>query len=483
MKRLFEIDTYISNPLRFISLMLSLMASFTSCAPTEDRATSRNSSQFYRIGYPEITANAVGFINENEKSSLSVFVQVALQSIIVKQETEGKKADVLLEISIDHVEGDISNRFTKAYTIDLNESLIKNLNSFDFSQQFEVKPGFYRVLIQLTDQQSMKTATIGMETTVPDISNATPELSSLMFLVKENEDSNYTPYLTYSIPKHYDSLKIYSQIVTASKPIKSIHLQISKILSDSLPARRIHEPDVLPGQLPYSGIDYSKTKIVYENAEQTDFDKISRIYEIMDQIPLPETGNYVAQLDVILEDTISLNRKWYFSIKPSYYPKIRTARELAEPLAYLIDDKEYRNMMRINNPDSLKKVIDSFWVKLIGNKKIAIQSLQLYYERVEQANRQFTTFKEGWKTDAGMILILFGAPRVVDQVFRDVIWAYGMYQNQNYYDPTTTFIFQRIQNTNESYPFEHYLLRRDPGYFQTYQQILGDWKSGVNLTD
>lgn len=452
-----------------------------SCSPSEDRAPSRNASQFYRAGFPEVTANAAGFINQSQKSSLSVFVQLAIPSIIVKQEGDESKASALLEVTIDRVEGEMSNRLTKAYTIDVLPSVKQNASTFDFSQQFEVEPGFYRILVQLTDEQSMKTASVAMETTVPDLNSTKPELSSLAFLVKSKNQSEYKPYLTYSIPRQYDTLRIYSQLITAGLKAKEVHIQINRILSDSSHARRLHEPDVLPGQLPFVGIDYRKSRTIYSKKINIYEYEFAKLAEISDQIPMPEVGNYSVQMDALLGDTLQLNRKWYFAVQPAYFPKIRTARELAEPLAYLMDDKEHRAMMKIKNPDSLKMAIDSFWIKFLGNSRTAKQSLQLYYERVEQANRQFTTFKEGWKTDPGMILILFGAPRIVDQVFRDVIWAYGMYQNQNFFDPTTTFIFVRVQATNDAFPFEHYVIRRDPRYFQTLQQILDEWRTGNNL--
>ncbi|NCQ11365.1 MAG: GWxTD domain-containing protein [Bacteroidetes bacterium] len=407
-----------------------------------------------------------------------------MNSIITRKDGEEKVAKVIIEAIVEKIIGDQSQSFRKAYTINLAEEIETNINGqFEFTQQFPIESGFYKIAIQVTDLQTQKVATVGVETTVPNLDANKPELSNLVFLVKDKVSNEFKPYLTYSIPQRFDSLQLYAQFITANRPFKKATIKIDRILSDSLPARRLHEQEVLPGQLPFVGIDYRKTNSIYSNKLFPIRASSEKLLEVIETLPMPRTGNYVAHVQIDYSDTCKLQRDLYFSVKPSYFPRLKTIRELAEPLAYLMDDKEYRKMMQIQDADSMKKVIDSFWIRSLGNTRLAKQSLQLYYERVEQANRQFTTFKEGWKTDPGMIHILFGSPRVVDQIFRDVIWAYGMYQNQNYYDPTTTFVFIRVGIMNNSFPFEHYLLRRDVNYFQTFQRILEDWRSGANLID
>src|SRR5690606_38755361 len=47
-----------------------------------------------------------------------------------------------------------------------------------------------------------------------------------------------------------------------------------------------------------------------------------------------------------------------------------------------------------------------------------------YFRRVELANRYFSSYKEGWKTDRGMVFVVFGLP---DEVYRfddREVWEY-----------------------------------------------------------
>jgi hypothetical protein len=49
-----------------------------------------------------------------------------------------------------------------------------------------------------------------------------------------------------------------------------------------------------------------------------------------------------------------------------------------------------------------------------------------YFKRVEIANQYFTSYKEGWKTDRGMIFVVFGLPDAVYRTSASEIWEYAV---------------------------------------------------------
>jgi hypothetical protein len=62
--------------------------------------------------------------------------------------------------------------------------------------------------------------------------------------------------------------------------------------------------------------------------------------------------------------------------------------------------------------------------------------MEEYYRRVAFANRSFTTFRDGWKTDRGMVYIILGPP---DEIERRpfnrgnkpyVVWSYYRYNRE-----------------------------------------------------
>ena len=104
----------------------------------------------------------------------------------------------------------------------------------------------------------------------------------------------------------------------------------------------------------------------------------------------------------------------------------------------------------------------------LKNTNIAQRVISLYYERVEEANKQFSNFKEGWKTDMGMMYILFGPPWYTFRSIDEVMWSYS-YNRQDF---ETNFFFTRTKLNTKYFPFDNYLLARNHQYFNVqYQQI------------
>ena len=104
------------------------------------------------------------------------------------------------------------------------------------------------------------------------------------------------------------------------------------------------------------------------------------------------------------------------------YPKVIEAAQLIPPLRYLTSNKEFKQLLGAHDQ---KMAADSFWISFSGNEERALEILKQYYTRVELANRFFTSFKEGWKTDRGMIYIIFGQPKTVFRRDNIETWVYG----------------------------------------------------------
>ncbi len=110
-----------------------------------------------------------------------------------------------------------------------------------------------------------------------------------------------------------------------------------------------------------------------------------------------------------------------FRVQGPYYPEYVTIPDLVDPLIYITTTKE-RQKLRSAKDD--KKQFDQFWVEMAGGKEKAKWIIKNYYDQVAYANELFTTYKEGWKTDRGMLFVVFGTP---DQVIREQdaeIWTY-----------------------------------------------------------
>lgn len=104
------------------------------------------------------------------------------------------------------------------------------------------------------------------------------------------------------------------------------------------------------------------------------------------------------------------------------YPSVTTPLQMTKPLQYITTKKEF---MEISQSKNLKTAIDQFWLDISGNPERASEMIKMYYNRVQNANLFFTTYKEGWKTDRGMMYVVMGPPETVYRSPSTETWYYS----------------------------------------------------------
>lgn len=106
---------------------------------------------------------------------------------------------------------------------------------------------------------------------------------------------------------------------------------------------------------------------------------------------------------------------------PPYFPEYRQLGELVEAMLYLTSEPERKSLLNARN---LKKTFDSFWMNTYSTKSRARTAIRRYYNLIKRSNRLFTDFKPGWKTDRGMMYIIFGKPNEVFRTANSEEWYY-----------------------------------------------------------
>lgn len=173
-------------------------------------------------------------------------------------------------------------------------------------------------------------------------------------------------------------------------------------------------------------------------------------------------GIYYLQTDTLMRHGLTLK------VFSADYPMVTTAAEMIEATRYLTTRKEYMAML---NSDRKKQDIDGFWLDLGGSQERARTLIRSYYNRVQEANRLFTSYTEGWKTDRGMIHIIFGKPNAV---YRDDETEQWTYNNMNGF-PDQFFVFRKMSN-----PFSDndYALIRQAAYENSWYMAVDQWRQG-----
>ncbi len=150
------------------------------------------------------------------------------------------------------------------------------------------------------------------------------------------------------------------------------------------------------------------------------------------------------------------------------YPHIINAKGLIEPLRYLCSTSEYNTLLNSPTP---KKSVDEFWLSRASSKARARELIRQYYNRVERANLKYTSYKEGWKTDRGMISIVFGVPTIVRKTVHTETWIYGEENNLM----ALSFIFNRNENPFTDNDFK---LQRSSNYKSSWYRAVDTWRGG-----
>jgi GWxTD domain-containing protein len=150
------------------------------------------------------------------------------------------------------------------------------------------------------------------------------------------------------------------------------------------------------------------------------------------------------------------------------YPKVQVAKYLIEPLVYLATTTEIQLLKKATNQ---KLAIDNFWLDKAGDLEKARELIRVYYNRVFFANFYFTSFKPGWKTDRGMIFIIYGPPQSVKVTPTQEKWIY--YKNN--FTTTVTFTFDHVPN---AFSLDDYELERSDAYDTFWRTAVDTWRKG-----
>ncbi len=159
-----------------------------------------------------------------------------------------------------------------------------------------------------------------------------------------------------------------------------------------------------------------------------------------------------------------------FTIKTSntHYPRVKEVNALEWPIRFITTKTEHEEIVKNNYP---KLLIDRFWLECGGSKEHARELIRVFYRRVEEANYYFSTYTEGWKTDRGMIHLLFGNPNQIIRSSQGEVWNYG----DDSQAALLSFTFNKVES-----PFTNnlYLLEREPGYKPYWERMVQTWRSG-----
>lgn len=160
----------------------------------------------------------------------------------------------------------------------------------------------------------------------------------------------------------------------------------------------------------------------------------------------------------------------FVSTEPDF-PKLTTADDLREVLRYITKTEEYTALMAAKDA---KKAVDNFWLQRTGSHERGKILISEFYGRVQRANRLFTSLKEGWKTDKGLIYIIYGEPN------RVTFLPNGLEQWQYFSSSSMSnnLVFE-FYPAKLAYSPDFQLLHRSPNFEMSWHEAVYQWRSGI----
>ena len=411
----------------FLAICLALLFLTVGCKMA-NKITYINLSQLYA---PENRPSISGLRVFNETDSISkVFVRYNLNELIYKIPTGKTYRRALYSISYELFNSYESDVVLDSATFIMSDSLFYK-QDFELVFDFDIRakyPGNYLLQVTFSDLNSQHFSIYPKS-----IYKGSPYVAQNFLPVDESGEIIFNNWI-----KSNTKFRILCKNQTTQKLFVRYH-------DDEFP---IALPPFATASTPT--YDYVAKDLFTVEVD----DGTSELLE------LPGRGIYHFQADTSTRYGITLFRFH------DDYPNVTEAEQLAPPLRYLTSNKEFNKLV---HSDNRKQMVDNFWVETAGNEERAVELIKNYYSRVEYSNWYFSSFKEGWKTDRGMIYIIFGPPQIVYRRSDIETWTYGEQGNR----VSLTFDFIKAIN-----PFtdEDYILRRQTDFKNPWYVAVDYWR-------
>jgi GWxTD domain-containing protein len=162
------------------------------------------------------------------------------------------------------------------------------------------------------------------------------------------------------------------------------------------------------------------------------------------------------------------------------FPALTTPEEMFEPLAYIASEDE---MTALRSSVKPKVALDDFWIGCGGNVDKARELIRIYYTRAVYANYYFTSYREGWRTDRGMVYIIYGPPDKVYKSSSEESWGYRKAEVKSKwgsrYKVKEDYIFFTFKKKENRFSDNDYSLSRSETTVTYWDKAIVNWRKGI----
>lgn len=399
-----------------IACSLVLLTSLCLCQPDDKPDKTENFFTFDALDF---------FSQDGTGSRVDVYIEVPFSKVEFKKNKAGDKggsgysSDIDFTVTVLRKNGDVA--FTKVYkeVIQTPKTDLEYLarNSLIITKNIFLEPGEYTIKVSSREVSSKKFYELQKPLNVKDFGSMPLSISDVMIVSKiaATEGKKYITPLASRNAGNLDTMFLFFFVYVNRA---ASELKVTCKISNSQREQVFLQNADAPGLL-----DFSNQFII--------------------PVPTGSFANDVYKVEITAatpeNSVMSISE---FEYRWMNYPVSFEDIDLAiDQLQYIATESELKKMRKgATAADKQKRFIEFWKSKDPSPGTTRNEVMNVYYRRIEYANKIYSNqYMTGWKTDMGMVFIIFGLPNNVDR------HPYEMdtkpYEVWDYYELNRQFVF------------------------------------------
>jgi GWxTD domain-containing protein len=430
---------YTKNVLVLLAIFL-VAPLFNSCKTTQPTLDYKDLSYLYNPTKSPI--NPLYYIlNQSDESSI-LSVRFSKSDLFFSEANpEGiSTAVVMVNVKL----FDMKDRKALADTVTLNLNIVKEADKSEYVYDvpLKVEKGReYVAEIKILDRLRLLTAQAFVQFNTLSVNNR----------------------YNFKVQAHFEKNLLFSPVLRLDQYVNLLYTrgQIDSLfISFYKPFKEVPDPPSM--LLPEKTLDYDPRQTV--------------AIHYSDTLPMmfPKEGIYLCSIDRNIKDGFT------FLNLGTTFPKFTTPDLMIEPLAYLANPDELTALRSAEKP---KAALDEFWIKCGGNIDKARELIRIYYTRVLYSNFYFTSYKEGWRSERGMIYIIYGPPDKVYKTADGESWGYKKTGIKSRWDGrfkvSDSYLFFTFKRRENIFSSNDFYLSRSETLVTYWDKAIASWRKGI----
>ncbi len=397
----------------------------------------------FRVDYSEF------YDVSEENSRLEIYYQVFNSDLLFIRNGDKFEASYTLTVSV------VDKKKIPIVSKNRDKEIVVNqyartVSRTDFRTgqiNFHLSPGNYGVECYLLDNNSKKSLKKSFDVTIHKYDRRNPQVSGVELVFAADSVL-------------YDSAFIKSGM--------TIIPNVGRIYGEDTASVFSYYFEIFKGKSKAEKV-FIETRLLDQKLKTIHFDSVTADIETpiiaqFRQVALKEFKGGEYTLDIILKgrrgkavDNFQKKFNIYWSAEAMVLNDYKTA---VRQLKYIAIPSEIKAIDTISNSELRLKAWNQFWESHDPTPGTVENEMKIsYYYRLELANRRFTVMRrDGWQTDRGMILIMYGEPdQIEDYPFESSNSAYQVWSYYNVDSKPREFLFIDEWNNNDyvlQYPYD-----------------------------